>query len=419
VADRLVAWLHGTAVAVLAPAPEFRIRMEWHADGIERWGLGSPALSVGLPVGTPTGPRDIRGLDFFENMLPEGPALARMAALARVRPADTYGILASFGRDCAGAVVLLPDGEQPGTQGRGGYTPMTSADLRQVIGDLDAAPLGAAPERGFRPSLPGFQRKALLGRAADGTWQLPYGDAPSTWILKPDGPHPMAADEATCLRLAAACALDAAQAELLDVAGLPVLAVRRYDRLASPGEDLPARVHQEDGCQATTTPPGMKYEEQGGPQLRDLASMLRNYGDPADVTRLLRRTTFNMAVGNADAHAKNFSVLHDADSPAISLAPLYDVLSTIALELTDSAGRPMHADTHLGQRVGGQSDIRKVTAASLVDEAVAWGIRRRAASTVVAETLDQILAVIPETPGDKRVLAIIRKQTEQLRRNQR
>ena len=418
-ADRLVAWLHGTAVAVLAPAPEFRIRMEWHADGIERWGLGSPALSVGLPVGTPTGPRDIRGLDFFENMLPEGPALARMAALARVRPADTYGILASFGRDCAGAVVLLPDGEQPGTQGRGGYTPMTSADLRQVIGDLDAAPLGAAPERGFRPSLPGFQRKALLGRAADGTWQLPYGDAPSTWILKPDGPHPMAANEATCLRLAAACALDAAQAELLDVAGLPVLAVRRYDRLASPGEDLPARVHQEDGCQATTTPPGMKYEEQGGPQLRDLASMLRNYGDPADVTRLLRRTTFNMAVGNANAHAKNFSVLHDADSPAISLAPLYDVLSTIALELTDSAGRPMHADTHLGQRVGGQSDIRKVTAASLVDEAVAWGIRRRAASTVVAETLDQILAVIPETPGDKRVLAIIRKQTEQLRRNQR
>ena len=418
-ADRLVAWLHGTAVAVLAPAPEFRIRMQWHADGIERWGLGSPALSVGLPVGTPTGPRDIRGLDFFENMLPEGPALARMAALARVRPADTYGILASFGRDCAGAVVLLPDGEQPGTQGRGGYTPMTSADLRQVIGDLDAAPLGAAPERGFRPSLPGFQRKALLGRAADGTWQLPYGDAPSTWILKPDGPHPMAANEATCLRLAAACALDAAQAELLDVAGLPVLAVRRYDRLASPGEDLPARVHQEDGCQATTTPPGMKYEEQGGPQLRDLASMLRNYGDPADVTRLLRRTTFNMAVGNANAHAKNFSVLHDADSPAISLAPLYDVLSTIALELTDSAGRPMHADTHLGQRVGGQSDIRKVTAASLVDEAVAWGIRRRAASTVVAETLDQILAVIPETPGDKRVLAIIRKQTEQLRRNQR
>jgi serine/threonine-protein kinase HipA len=419
VADRLVAWLHGTPVAVLAPGPEFRIRMEWRAEGIERWGLGSPALSVGLPVGTPTGLRDMRSLAFFENMLPEGPALARMAVLAGVRPVDTYGILAAFGRDCAGAVMLLPDGEQPGARDSGGYTPMTPADLRQVISDLDTAPLGAAPERGFRPSLPGFQRKALLGRAADGTWQLPYGDAPSTWILKPDGPHPMAANEATCLRLAAACALDAAHTELLDVAGLPVLAVRRYDRLETPGGALPARLHQEDGCQATATPPGMKYEEQGGPALRDLAGLLRNYGDPADVTRLLRRTTFNMAVGNAAAHAKNFSVLHDTDNPAISLAPLYDVLSTIALELTDNLGQPLQADTHLGQRVGGQADIRKVTAASLIDEAATWGIRRRTASSVVVEALDRVLAAIPETPGDERVLAAITKQAEQLRRNQR
>jgi serine/threonine-protein kinase HipA len=419
VADRLVAWLHGTPVAALAPAPEFRIRMEWRAEGIERWGLGSPALSVRLPVGAPIGSRDMRGLDFFENMLPEGPALARMAALAGVRPVDTYGILATFGRDCAGAVMLLPDGEQPGTQDRSGYTPMAPGDLRQVIGDLDAAPLGAAPERGFRPSLPGFQRKALLGRAPDGTWQLPYGDAPSTWILKPDGPHAMAANESTCMRLAAACALDAAQTELLDVAGLPVLAVRRYDRLETPGGALPARLHQEDGCQATATPPGMKYQEQGGPALRDLADLLRSYGDPADVTRLLRRTAFNMAVGNADAHAKNFSILHDTDDPAISLSPLYDALSTIALELTDSAGQPMQADTHLGQRVGGQADIRKVAAASIVDEAVTWGIRRRTAGAVVAETLDRVLAAIPETAGDERVLAVINKQAEQLRRNQR
>jgi hypothetical protein len=87
VADRLVAWLYGTPVAVLIRGPEFRIRLEWHPEGIERWGLGSLALSVGLPIGAPMGPRDLRGLDFFENMLPEGPALDRIAALAGVRPA--------------------------------------------------------------------------------------------------------------------------------------------------------------------------------------------------------------------------------------------------------------------------------------------------------------------------------------------
>jgi serine/threonine-protein kinase HipA len=210
------------------------------------------------------------------------------------------------------------------------------------------------------------------------------------------------------MRLAAACELAVPEVELLDVAGLPLLAVRRYDRQESPGSEIPARLHQEDGCQATATPPGLKYEEQGGPPLRDLASMLRNYGDPRDVTGLLRRTTFNMAVGNADAHAKNFSVLHEQDSPAIRLAPLYDIVATIALEL---------ADTHLGQRVGGQVDIRKVTAADLVDEATTWGIRRRAAAAVVTETLDQVLAATVVTPGDERVLGAVRGQAERISRS--
>ena len=275
-ADCLVAWLYDTPVAVLVRGPEFRIRLERRPEGIERWGVGSPALSVGLPIGAPAGPRDTRGLDFFENILPEGPALERMAALAGVRPVDTYGILAAFGRDCAGAIMVLPDGDRPGGNGGSGYSPMTPGDLQRVIGTLDVTPLAAAPERGFRPSLAGFQRKALLGRAGDGTWQLPSGDAPSTWILKPDGPH--------------------------------------------------------------------------------------------------------------------------------------------AIELSDSMGQPMRADTHLGQRVGGQADIRKVTAASLIDEAVSWGIRRRAASAVVTETLDQVLAAISATPGDARVLAVIREQAERISR---
>lgn len=125
-----------------------------------------------------------------------------------------------------------------------------------MISELGVVPLGAAPERGFRPSLAGFQRKALVGRAADEAWQLPGGDAPSTWILKPDGPHPMAANEATCMMLAAACGLEVPETELLDVGGLPVLAVRRYDRQEAPAGGIPARLHQEDGCQATATPPG-------------------------------------------------------------------------------------------------------------------------------------------------------------------
>ena len=49
----------------------------------------------------------------------------------------------------------------------------------------------------------------------------------------------MAANEATCLRLAAACGLPVSEAELLDLAGLPVLAVKRYDRQEAPAGDIP------------------------------------------------------------------------------------------------------------------------------------------------------------------------------------
>jgi serine/threonine-protein kinase HipA len=73
-------------------------------------------------------------------------------------------------------------------------------------------------------------------------------------------------------------------------------------------------------------------------------------------------------------------------------------------------------DTHLGQRVGGQADIRDVTAANLIDEAATWGIRRRAASVIVSETLDQVLTAIAATSGDARVLAIIHEQATRMSR---
>jgi hypothetical protein len=39
---------------------------------------------------------------------------------------------------------------------------VTPDGLQRLLGALDVAPLGVAPERGFRPSLVGFQRKALV-----------------------------------------------------------------------------------------------------------------------------------------------------------------------------------------------------------------------------------------------------------------
>jgi serine/threonine-protein kinase HipA len=75
---------------------------------------------------------------------------------------------------------------------------------------------------------------------------------------------------------------------------------------------------------------------------------------------------------------------------------------------------PRHEQIARIALAAGAADIAKVTTANLVEEAVTWGIRRRAASAVVTETLDRVLAAIPATSGDDRVLAAIRRQAERI-----
>jgi len=407
--DRLIAWLHGTPVVSLTPALNNRISFDWEPSGIERWGLGSRVLSISLPLGSPTSARDDRVLDFFSNLLPDGPILIAMAQLAAVSPLDTFGLLATFGSECAGAAVLLPEGEVPPDSSRWGSQKVSPRELARLIANLPTTPFGADRAQGWTPSLAGYQGKVLLGRSAHGQWTRPTNGAPSTWILKPDREHRMAENEVTCLRLAAACGLSVPDVELLDLNGTKILAIRRYDRDETTTPTT--RIHQEDGCQANGTPPMQKYEYAGGPSLRDLALVLRDHGDVGAMRGLLERVVFNVAIGNADAHAKNFSFLHGGDSSSITLAPVYDVLSTISLEKRpDGAGTMVGASTRMGQRVNGQENILDVSKADIVSEATRWGLRRKASQECVSEVLDAINASIAATDGDELVLDSIRAQ---------
>ena len=408
-ADRLVAWLHGTPVVSLSPALNNRISFDWEPSGIERWGLGNRVLSVSLPLGSPTSPRDDRVLDFFSNLLPDGPVLIAMAQLAGVSPLDTYGLLAAFGSECAGAAVLLPEGEEPSDSSRWGSKKVSPRELTALIDNLATTPFGADLEQGWTPSLAGYQGKVLLGRSAKGQWTRPTNGAPSTWILKPDREHRMAENEVTCLRLAKTCSLSVPDVELVDLNGTKILAIRRYDRdeTATPT----TRIHQEDGCQANGAPPMQKYEHAGGPSLKDLALVLRDHGDVGAMRGLLQRVVFNAAIGNADAHAKNFSFLHDANNSSITLAPVYDVISTISLEKRpDAAGTMVGASTRMGQRVNGRDNVLKVSKGDFVSEATRWGLRRKASEECVSEVLDAMIVGIDETEGDESVLDSIRGQ---------
>ena len=92
------------------------------------------------------------------------------------------------------------------------------------------------------------------------------------------------------------------------------------------------RLHQEDLCQALGKLYVEKYQHEGGPGVGDAMALIdEESAVPArDREQFWLALVFNVLIGNCDAHGKNYSLLYD--SPAPSLAPLYDLLSTAVYE---------------------------------------------------------------------------------------
>jgi serine/threonine-protein kinase HipA len=185
---------------------------------------------------------------------------------------------------------------------------------------------------GIRLSLAGAQDK--LPVMFDGLRiGLPKGGQPSTHILKPSiaAVEGRVINEGFCLALAQAMGFPTAQAQIHRVSDRSMLLVTRYDRRVG-DEGQAVRIHQEDFCQALGVVPEMKYQSEGGPDLKACFDLLRKATRPSapQVLRLLDAVAFNALIGNQDAHAKNFSLPYAGSLPA--MAPLYDLLSTAVYE---------------------------------------------------------------------------------------
>ena len=285
----------------------------------------SLSLSTGTPRFTPAETRP-----FFEALLPEGVVREQIAAQLRLAASDSFGLLAELGRDCAGALQIVAEkrmSEPPSVRW------LSGDELNARVADLPRHPLGVRPEDDrLRLSLAGVQRKAVLVRDAEGGFGEPLNGMPSSHILKPEFPgenYPtLAVNEYFCMRLADRCGLTVAKVELAILAERPCLVVERFDR------DLtawpPRRRHQEDLCQALGLTPDFKYQRPGErvPSYQALAELLDRHSARPGIDRLeaARAAVFHFLVGNADAHAKNLSVLHG--ERGIVLAPLYDIVCT-------------------------------------------------------------------------------------------
>lgn len=284
---------------------------------------------IPLSVTMPRQPEDFADAvtrAFFDNLLPEGDIRAAIAKLKRVSERNTFGLLQEIGGDCAGAISLWPEGEKPGTNK--GYVAISDERLSKLLADMQKRPLLVIEDE-LRLSLAGAQDK--LPVYYDGTQlALPKGSAPSSHILKPGSPGfaQMPMNEHFCMRLAAASGLPVPQSMVLRKAN-PLYLVQRYDRVKAPDGAL-TRIHQIDFCQALNLPSSRKHEKEGGPSLSACFDVIDKYSaQPAkDRLEIISWVIFNYVVGNADAHAKNLSLL--ITSEGVSLAPFYDLISTAA-----------------------------------------------------------------------------------------
>lgn len=296
-----------------------------------RYTDASRAISLSLPMSSESfSPAETRA--FFEALLPEGVIRQRIAAELKLAASDSFGLLAALGRDCAGALQIVEAArmsEAPTVRW------LDDGELGALIEALPHHPFGvSAGDRRLRLSLAGVQHKAVLVRDTNGRFGEPLDGMPSSHILKPElpgGEYPgLAANEFFCMRLAAQCGLPAAAVELDTLGGRPCLVVERFDRDLSRWPH--GRIHQEDLCQALGLTPDFKYQREGWrlPSYRALAELLNEHSQAPGVDRLAaaKSAVFHYLLGNADAHAKNISLMH-ADA-GIRLAPLYDVVSTAA-----------------------------------------------------------------------------------------
>ncbi len=301
----------------------------------------APALSASLPKRAERySRRECR--PFFAGLLPEEIQRDRVARSLGLSPLNDFALLDRLGGDVAGALQLLPPGKPPPEPDLdGGPQPLDDAALIDVLDKLPWRPL-LAGEDGLRLSLAGAQSK-LPVVTVDGQIALPAPGQPTTHILKPaisDFPH-TTENEAFAMRLARAAGLAVASVEPRRVGDRTFLLIERYDRSAG-ADGRVRRVHQEDFCQALAIPPEVKYAGEGGPGLEESFTLLRRVAlrPAADVLKLLDAVIFNLIVGNADAHGKNFSLLYDAAGPR--LAPLYDLVMTAAYpELSPALAMPI------------------------------------------------------------------------------
>lgn len=342
---------------------------------------GSAPINLSLSMPLSSHPYDDRACRaFFGNLLQErDDTVQRVMDREGISRDDIAGLLFHLGKDCPGAISVLPHGSPPAKipgDFETDYVPLDEAGLERIVVALHARePL---PEEAADPSpIAGVQSKVALTVLPEGGFAQPIRNsgAPTTHILKVSSRNRPRETilEAASMLLSQSMGIATAEAGNITIAGINALLVVRYDRERNNAGKV-IRHHQEDFAQALGLPPTMKYERSGREGLKfdteAVASIINACRNPAAMReRFIVATIFDLLIGNNDGHAKNFSLMHHTDG-SVEFSPRYDIVPVRLFEgMTEE----------LSYHIGGATQFEEITANHFDRFLEQLGIENRAA----------------------------------------
>lgn len=305
---------------------------------------------------------------YFSNLLPEGRFRRVVEESLQDREDGDLGLLVALGSDLPGAVVLSQTDDP---------APVMESSLEDV--DEEST---EREQLGFRFSLAGVQLKFSMVRV-EGRLTLPAHGQGGDWIVKV-GTHEfpgLAENEFSMLEWARAVGFEVPQCDLHAVSdlglakyaplGSKALAIRRYDRASG------RRVHQEDFMQVYGRAADREGKQKYNGSFEELARVVLGLLGEPGYEELIRRCALTVAIGNHDAHLKNWSLLYREPVRPI-LAPVYDQVATVAW-----AG----LDRTLALKLAGARDFGRVGIDSFARLARKVGTNETRTRELVSQTL--------------------------------
>ncbi|RYF17831.1 MAG: type II toxin-antitoxin system HipA family toxin [Comamonadaceae bacterium] len=266
---------------------------------------------------------------------PEGFLLQRLhEALLKHGGADDMRLLAAVGGNTIGRVTLHEPGAASAAQ------PAMSLD--EILRSTPSDKLFDHLLRTYIASgVSGIQPKVLVPEASRITVPQP------TLIVKASGATPfLTQNEFVCMEAGRKAGIRVPEFSLSSDGGLFV--TKRFDRVQD-GDGLRS-LGFEDMVVVMGKTTARKYEG----SYENIAKAIRLYGGTnagESLHRLFEYLALSVMVRNGDAHLKNFGVLYEypARSESVTLAPLYDVVTTTAYDVAPGAAI---ADKTLALKLG-------------------------------------------------------------------